>query len=169
MTGTVLSCYEFAIFVPSMRMRLGKKRLLARVWSGLFSFALFSPLEKSIASQSKRDCGDRQQLQCLGHRRLLSNKMPKYRKAIPTRRTETSVFQVAPVCSKITYRGADTITRVPASRRASPIISSVYFLSDRPEPSFGGADLYNRNAERERVLIDAFEALPFRYLILGRH
>src|SRR6185437_11582360 len=67
-----------------MRMRLGKKRLLARVWSGLFSFALFSPLEKSIASQSKRDCGDRQQLQCLGHRRLLSNKMPKYRKAIPT-------------------------------------------------------------------------------------
>src|SRR6266404_97778 len=55
--------------------------------------------------------------------------MPKIKKAIPTAKTEHSVIQPASLFSKITYRGANTSTRVPASLSASPIISSVYFFS----------------------------------------
>src|SRR5438477_5826264 len=55
--------------------------------------------------------------------------MPIIRAAIPTAKTFPSVLQLALLPSKITYRGANTSTSVPASRKASATISAVYFFS----------------------------------------
>lgn len=51
------------------------------------------------------------------------------RRMTATNKTNTRVNQVALLLSKITYNGANTSTKVPASLRASPIISAVYFFS----------------------------------------
>jgi hypothetical protein len=55
--------------------------------------------------------------------------MPMIRRMTATNKTNTRVNQVALLLSKITYNGANTSTKVPASLRASPIISAVYFFS----------------------------------------
>jgi len=66
-----------------------------------------------------------EQLQCLGHARLLSTMMPQNRNTTPTSITPKKVYQLGWEGSKSSYRGPKTIMSVPASRSESPIISAV--------------------------------------------
>src|ERR1700683_3961510 len=94
---------------------------------GLATISMFSSiLNQSVARQSYADRHNGEQLQYLRHFRFLSTWMPSKSKTIATKRTRQSVNQLASLFSKITYRGAKTSTRVPASLSASPTISAVY-------------------------------------------
>ena len=50
---------------------------------------------------------------------------------MPITMTDTTIPHLGGLGSKSSYRGVKTITSVPASRRASPIISFVNFLVDK--------------------------------------
>jgi len=78
------------------------------------------------------DCGYvKEQLQHCGHARLLSISMPPSSKPMPMRSISTKIYHFGRSCSKTSYRGVKTSNSVPASRRASPIISSVNFLDSK--------------------------------------
>src|SRR5258708_5491724 len=65
--------------------------------------------------------------------------MPSRSKTTATKRTRQSVNQLASLFSKITYRGAKTSTRVPASLSASPTISAVYLCCSGNRLLHGGS------------------------------
>jgi hypothetical protein len=115
--------------------RLGKEWLLSRIGLGLPFFAsFFLSLEVTVQGECRANRDDRQQLQSLGHGRLLSTWMPNTRSKIPVKRTKQRVNQLVLLPSNSSYKGAKTSTRVPASLSASPIISSVYFFSANRHP-----------------------------------
>jgi hypothetical protein len=60
--------------------------------------------------------------------RLLSTWMPTTNNAVPTPNNASSIIQLCGLGSKISYSGVNTHNSMPASRIASPIISSVCFL-----------------------------------------
>jgi len=72
-----------------------------------------------------------EQLQCCRHARLLSTSMPPSSKPMPMTSISMKIYHFGRSCSKTSYRGVKTNNRVPASRRASPIISSVNFFGDK--------------------------------------
>jgi hypothetical protein len=57
--------------------------------------------------------------------------MPANSNPMPVAITANTIYQGGGLCSKSSYKGVKTSNRVPASRRESPIISSVYFFSDK--------------------------------------
>jgi hypothetical protein len=120
-----LACHKFGGML--IMFGLGKERLLSGVPS--ISTPLSRTFNVAIDSKPEADKYHQQELQCLSHGRFLSTWMPRISKAIATSKTRQSVNQLASLFSKITYRGANTSTKVPASLSDSPIISSVYFFS----------------------------------------
>jgi hypothetical protein len=113
---------KFAV-MPYVSHRRKRDRRLARI------SVLPTVLNQSVAGQTYADRYNRQQLQYLCHLRFLSTWMPSRSKTTATKRVRQSVNQLALLFSKITYRGAKTSTRVPASLSASPTISAVYLCS----------------------------------------
>src|SRR5438477_8834688 len=95
--------------------------------------AVFSPLRAlfGLGKVPRRQVRHRQRqpltIGRLQSSRVLS-KMPWNNSPIPATNNENRIIQLCGLESKISYKGANTKTRVPASRRTSPIISSVCFL-----------------------------------------
>jgi hypothetical protein len=126
--------FAYAAFVRFLYSRLMRNEFMVMTrltwWEfnrSLAAISVFSSvLNQGVARQSYPDRHNSEQLQHLRHFRFLSTWMPSKSKTIATKRTRQSVNQLASLFSKITYRGAKTSTRVPASLSASPTISAVY-------------------------------------------
>jgi len=76
------------------------------------------------------------------HARFLSTSMPSQSKMAPTKNTKRKASQRCLFGSKSSYMGANTNTRIPASRRASPPISAVLRFSDKITSVPGEEALY---------------------------
>ena len=122
------------------------------VWIAAARLATVSPLHVpfGLGRVPKRQVRHRQRQQStiveLQSSRLLSTRMPWNSSPTPATNNENRIVQLCGLDSKISYSGANTKIKVPASRRASPIISSVCFLpgkitsAPRSEPlSYGQA------------------------------
>ncbi len=97
-------------------------------------------LNHGIAEQCYANGHDGEQLQYLSHFRFLSTWMPSRSNTTATKSTKQSVNQLASLFSKITYKGAKTSTKVPASLSASPTISAVYLCPSANRLLLGGSE-----------------------------
>ena len=89
---------------------------------------LFIPYEPVCHNDAHSQCNREQLESYLNHARLLSTSMPAIRNPMPRTNNMRTIPHVGLYGSNNSYSGAKTIMSVPASRKASPIISSVNFL-----------------------------------------
>lgn len=103
--------------------------------------------------------------------RYLSTMMPIIKNTIPAASNASSIVQVGRLGSKIAYRGANTNTSVPASRKASPTISSVCFLLSKLPQCRGRKALYHDPwAPAVSFLYSRFsEAISFKFVSRNRN
>jgi hypothetical protein len=126
------------------------------------------------------DCGNKNEhLQCECHARLLSTSMPAISNPMPRAINNSTISQPGRFGSKSQYRGAKTITNVPASRSASPIISSVYFFSGKVTSvllsrlgqflvlQIVGRDQFEHGITEQKRVLPVVEA-PHHFVEVGR-